>query len=125
MLCSCSAPAKDNARISFGAHRRAPAPAYALPAQPPQILFAQFSTKRPARETWWSGRVITGTNVASVVLSLPFFSFELPRRRYGVFEFRTFVQDVPPVYRRTLHGSIIAYNASGESVSRAVAVTFP
>jgi hypothetical protein len=96
----------------------------AAPQAPPAILSVALSATHVARRTWWSGHILTTTNVASVVISMPFFSFEVPRRSFGDFAFRTFVGAVPPLYRQTLYGSVIAYNAAGVAVSRPIVVTF-
>lgn len=72
----------------------------------------------------WTGHIVTTTNVASVVLSAPFFSFVVPRTRFGDFAFSTRVLAVPALYRQKLYGSFIAYNAAGESVSVPVELDF-
>ena len=94
-----------------------PAPRAALPGAAPQILYAHVSSERIHMGDWWSGRIVTTTNVASVVVSVPFFSFVVPRDRFGDFSFRTHVLAVPDLYRQKVYGSIIAYNTAGESVS--------
>ncbi len=94
-----------------------PAPRAALPDAAPQILYAHVSPERVHMGDVWSGRIVTTTNVASVVVSAPFFSFVVPRKRFGDFSFSTHVLAVPTLYRQKLYGSIIAYNAAGQSVS--------
>lgn len=84
----------------------------------------KFSSTDVRRNTWWRGRFITSTNVASLVLSLPFFSFEIPRQTFGDFSFNTFVETVPVIYRQELHGELIAYTASGEQTSIPVDLRF-
>jgi len=55
---------------------------------------------------------------------MPFFSFEIPRTDFGEFSFRTYVEAVPPMYRQTLHGSLIAYTANGASFSQPLEISF-
>jgi hypothetical protein len=124
MLCSCAHAGVENPGLVIGAGSRVPSPPVTPAQAPPAIVYAQLSSVAVARHSWWSGRIITGTNVASVVVSLPFFSFEVPRRAFGDFSFRTYVTDVPPVYHQRLYGSIIAYNTAGASVQWPIAVTF-
>jgi hypothetical protein len=94
-----------------------PAPRVAAPGAAPQILYTHLSSQRIHVGDRWSGRIVTTTNVASVVVSAPFFSFVVPRTAFGEFAFSTHVLAVPALYRQRLYGSIIAYNAAGESVS--------
>lgn len=67
---------------------------------------------------------MTTTNVASLVLTMPFFSFEIPRQSFGQFSFRTRIMAVPALYRQTLHGELSAYAANGSRVDVPVEVTF-
>ena len=101
-----------------------PAPRQALPQAHPVIQYVRFSSTHVRLHSWWSGRFVTTTNVASLVISLPFFSFEIPRSHFGEFSFRTYVQAVPPLYRQTLHGSLIAYTANGTAVSQPLEISF-
>jgi hypothetical protein len=93
-----------------------PAPRVAAPNAPPQILYLHLSETRIHMGDEWSGRIITSTNVASVVIDAAFFAFVVPRKTFGDFEFRTRVVAVPDIYRQKVYGNITAYNAAGESV---------
>jgi len=73
---------------------------------------------------WWSGEVVTTTNVASLEFRAPSFSFVLHRRTFGEFGFRTHVLVIPSVYRRPFIGELVARTASGASVSKEFALAF-
>lgn len=72
----------------------------------------------------WTGDFVTTTNVASLVLTMPFFSFEIPRQSFGRFAFRTRILAIPALYRQTLYGELSAYSANGTHVDVPVEVTF-
>ena len=110
--------------LLFGSAQRVPQPAVTAPEARPVIEYAQISSAQIRPASWWSGRFITSTNVASLVISMPFFSFEIPRTRFGDFSFRTYVAAVPPLYRQTLHGSIIAYTAEGATAVLPIELLF-
>jgi hypothetical protein len=93
----------------------APAPRVAPPNAPPRILFVHLSETRIRMGDSWSGRIITTTNVASLVIDAAFFAFVVPRKTFGDFEFRTRVLAVPDIYRQRVYGSITAYNTAGEA----------
>lgn len=101
-----------------------PSPIVARPGDPPRIVAVHFSTMTIRVGSWWSGRVVTTTNVASLELRAPSFSFILHRTAYGEFSFRTHVLVVPTVYRRPFVGELVARTASGASVTRTYRMAF-
>ena len=105
------------ALLACGASRAAtvPRPVNALPSAPPRILYVHFSATVVRVGSWWSGRVVTTTNVASLEFRAPSFSFVLHRAAYGEFAFDTHVLVVPSIYRRAFVATLVARTASGAS----------
>jgi hypothetical protein len=92
-----------------------PAPRFAPPNAPPKILYMHLSETRIHMGDVWSGKIITTTNVASLVIDAAFFAFVVPRKTFGDFEFRTRILGVPDIYRQKVYGNISAYNAAGNA----------
>ncbi len=114
------------ALLACGSARAAtvPRPVVAHPGDPPRILFAHFSATAIRMGSWWSGRVVTTTNVASLEFRAPSFSFVLHRTAYGEFSFDTHVLVVPSIYRRAFVGALVARTASGASVRETFHLAF-
>lgn len=91
---------------------------------PPEILAVDLSPTHVTRGAWWSGRIATSTNVASLEVRWPFFTFAAPRRSSGQFVFRFHVIDLPAIYRRPYTVEIVARNTPGESTQKNVVVDF-
>lgn len=92
-----------------------PAPRVAPPNAAPKILYIHLSSTRIRMGEEWSGKIITTTNVASLVIDAAFFAFVVPRKSFGDFEFRTRVLAVPDIYRQKVYGNITAYNTAGDA----------
>jgi hypothetical protein len=92
-----------------------PTPRVAPANAPPKILYVHLSSTRIHPGDEWSGRIVTTTNVASVVIVCTFFAFVVPRKTFGLFAFRTHVLAVPDIYRQVVYGRIVAYNTAGTS----------
>lgn len=90
----------------------------------PEILAVDLSPTHITRGMWWSGRIATSTNVASLEVRWPFFTFAAPRRSSGQFVFRFHVIDLPTIYRRPYTVEIVARNTSGASTQKNVVVDF-
>ncbi len=74
--------------------------------------------------SWWSGRIVTSTNVASVEVRWPFFAFSVPRKAPGEFAFHFHALDLPVIYRRPYTIEIVARNTPGETTQRNVIIDF-
>lgn len=80
---------------------------------PPRILAMRFSSLNVRRGQWWSGAIVTGTNVASVEVRTNLFSINVPKRAAGRFSFRLDVLDAPPIFVRAYRLRVIARNSAG------------
>jgi hypothetical protein len=99
----------------------------AQPAAPnamPKILGVHLSSLRVRGGDVWSGKIATTTNVASVEVRAPSFTFNAPRIAYGQFAFDIHALFVPPIYRRIYTVAIVARNANGISDERDIDVDF-
>lgn len=101
-----------------------PTPKIASMDAPPEILAIALSPARVTRGTWWSGRIVTSTNVASVEVRWPFFTFSVPRLAPGQFAFRFHVVDLPTVYRRYYTVEFVARNTPAAATQRNVVIDF-
>jgi len=101
-----------------------PTPQVAEMNDAPRILAVDLSPSRVAPGAWWTGRIVTSTNVASVEVRWPFFTFSAPRRAPGEFSFRFDVADLPVIYRRPYTVEIVARNTPGTTTQRNVVVEF-
>ena len=117
MLLAACAPLSSRvpANVSTGAVAL-PSPQPAANDAPPRMLAIAFSSLDVARPGWWSGRIVTTTNVASVELRTNQFSISVPRRDYGDFAFRVRVLDLPAEFLRRYDLHVIARNSAGVAV---------
>lgn len=92
-----------------------PTAAVAAPNAPPRILAVHFSRLRVAPGQSWSGKIATGTNVASVEVRTESFTIDVPRTSFGQFAFHLRVLDVPPFLQRSYTLRVIARNAAGQA----------
>ena len=90
----------------------------------PTILAIDLSPAHVAQDTWWSGRIVTSTNVASVEVRWPFFTFSVPRQAPGEFGFRFHALDLPIIYHRPYTVEIVARNTPGATTQRNVIIDF-
>jgi hypothetical protein len=122
-LCGCGAPA---ARVDTEAVSTAPLPAVrdAAPDAPPQILAVRLSSLIVRPGDTWTGRVVTTSNVASLEVRSPSFTFNAPRSAFGRFSFSIRVLVIPPIYRRPYTVAVVARNAAGLADERDVTVDF-
>lgn len=72
----------------------------------------------------WSGKIVTTSNVASMEVRSPFFTFSAPKVDAGVFAFHVNVLLVMPIYRRPYTVAFIARNTAGVEQRRDVAIDF-
>ena len=126
LLTACAGLEETQTRpVTIGSAARSwPAVQIAVPDAPPRILAAQVSSAAIRPGEWWSGKVVTTSNVAVVELRAPSFSFILHRPAFGEFNFRTHVLAVPSIYRRGFVASIVARNAAGQTDVRTVGLMF-
>lgn len=82
---------------------------------PPRILAMRFSSLDVRRGEIWSGRFVTGTNVASIEVRTNLFSINVPHLRPGRFAFTLDVLDAPPIFVRAYRLRVIARNSPGDS----------
>ncbi|MBV8727326.1 MAG: hypothetical protein JO233_06040 [Candidatus Eremiobacteraeota bacterium] len=101
-----------------------PTPRVAQMAAPPAILAVDLAPARLRVGDWWSGRIVTTTNVASVEVRWPFFAFSAPRKAPGFFAFRFHAIDLPIIYRRPYTVEIVARNTPGDATQRNVIIDF-
>lgn len=81
---------------------------------PPQILGMRFSSLDIRRGERWSGRFITGSNVASIEVRTSLFSINVPHIAPGTFSFSLDVLDTPPIFVRAYKLRVIARNSAGQ-----------
>lgn len=125
LLTACAGVEESQTRpVTIGSAVSWPAVRIAVPDAPPRILAAQVSSATIRPGDWWSGRVVTTSNVAVVELRAPSFSFILHRPTFGEFNFRTHILAVPSIYRRGFVASIVARNAAGQTDVRTVRLIF-
>jgi hypothetical protein len=91
-------------------------------AAPPQIAQIWLSDQTLRRGGVWSGAVMASNNVASVEIRTDSFSFSVPRRRPGDFEFRYDIPDLPPYLQRSFVLHVIARNAAGLAQDEAIPI---
>jgi hypothetical protein len=96
----------------------------AAPWSAPEILAARFSSTHVRPGDDWIGRIATTTNVASVEVRAPSFTFSAPRISYGQFGFRIHALFIPPIYRRVYTVALIARNSAGMRTERDVDIDF-
>lgn len=109
-----SQPVRLPANVSVGAAPGALAsPAIRIGSAPPEVLAASFSSLDVRRGQVWSGRFVTGTNVASLEVRTNLFSIDVPRTSYGRFAFSLDLLDTPPIFVRKYTLRIIARNSAG------------
>jgi len=101
-----------------------PTPVVAEMNAPPTILAIDLSPAHVTAGTWWSGRIVTSTNVASVEIRWPFFTFSAPRKAPGEFDFRFHALDLPIIYHRPYTVEIVARNTPGVTTQRNVIIDF-
>lgn len=112
-LAACAPiPSRVPSNVTTGAHVL-PQPVAAASDAAPRIVAARFNTLNVTRPATWSGTIVTSTNVASVELKTDQFSLNLPRKRFGVFEFHVSLYDVPPEFIRRYDLRVIARNTAG------------
>ena len=101
-----------------------PTPRVAEMNAPPAILAVDLSPARVTPGGWWSGRIVSSTNVASIEIRWPFFTFNVPRKAPGEFDFRFHALDLPIIYHRPYTVEIVARNTPGATTQRNVIVDF-
>lgn len=73
----------------------------------------RFSSLDVRRGERWSGRFVTGTNVASLEVRTSLFSINVPKLQPGRFIFVVDVLDMPPIFVRSYRLRVIARNSAG------------
>lgn len=123
VLCGCGTPAP---RLDADAVSAAPLPAVrdASPDAPPRILAVRLSSLVVRPGDTWTGRIVTTSNVASLEIRSPSFTFNAPRSAFGRFAFSIRALVIPPIYRRAYTVAIVARNAAGRTDERDVTVDF-
>lgn len=122
-LAACTAQPAHNPRVVL-APGPWPTARTAAPNDRPQILAVRFSATRVRPGDNWNARIATTTNVASLEVRAPSFTFNAPRRAYGQFAFRIRALYIPPIYRRVYTVEFIARNAAGARAERDVDIDF-
>ncbi len=92
-----------------------PTAALAPPNVVPAILRIHLNALRVRPGEVWSGRIATGTNVASVEIRTELFSFNAQRTAFGQFAFTQRIIDLPGIFQRGYVLRVIARNAAGLS----------
>ena len=101
-----------------------PTPRVAQTDALPIILAVELAPARVNAGAWWSGRIVTSTNVASVEVRWPFFAFSAPRSAPGEFGFHFHALDLPIIYHRPYTIEIVARNTPGATTQRNVIIEF-
>ncbi|MBV9972128.1 MAG: hypothetical protein JO135_02215 [Candidatus Eremiobacteraeota bacterium] len=91
---------------------------------PPEILAIDLAPSHVGAGAWWTGRIATSTNVASVEVRWPFLAFNVPRVAPGQFAFRFHALDLPIIYRRPYTVEILARNTPGAMTQRNIVIDF-
>jgi hypothetical protein len=113
LLSACASRLPDspaNVAVGFAA---LPTPRVEPNDAPPRILGMRFSSLDVRRGQFWSGAIVTGTNVASVEVRTNLFSINVPKRAPGRFAFTLNVLDTPPIFVRAYRLRVIARNSAG------------
>jgi hypothetical protein len=113
LVAGCASRPPDppaNVGVGFAA---LPAPRVEGNDAPPGILGMRFSSLDVRRGERWSGRFVTGTNVASLEVRTSLFSINVPKLQPGRFIFVVDVLDMPPIFVRSYRLRVIARNSAG------------
>jgi hypothetical protein len=108
-----SRPVAVPGNVAVGGPGLLPTPPVASNDAAPRILAMRFSSLDVARGTTWSGRIVTGTNVASVEVRTNLFSIDVPRTGFGRFAYSLDVLDTPPIFVRAYRLRVLARNSAG------------
>jgi hypothetical protein len=91
-----------------------PSPPVAAPNARPRIVRIWFSTLKIEPGSWFDGKIVVSTNVASVEVRTAAFSINSAHVAPGVYRFHTHVLELPPLSRRHWYELyIIARNTPG------------
>lgn len=91
-----------------------PSPPVAKPNAPPRIVRIWLSTLKIEPGSWFDGKILVSTNVASVEVRTAAFSINSTHVAPGVYRFHTHVLELPPLSRRRSYELyIIARNTPG------------
>jgi hypothetical protein len=101
-----------------------PAAVNAASDAPPKILALQLSSVKVPPGSVWSGRIATTTNVASLEVRSPSFTFNAKRTACGEFVFDASALVIPPMFRRPYTVEFVARNTAGAADERDVRVDF-
>jgi len=88
----------------------------------PRIVSVALSRTRIHPGDVVSGRVVTSSNVASVEVRVATYSFSLPRIAPGTFALTYTVPPIPFFIRGAFDLNVIARNARGDAVTRAIPI---
>jgi hypothetical protein len=101
-----------------------PTPEPAVAGAAPKILAVQLSALNVHPGDTWTGNIITTTNVASLEVRAPSFTFNAERIGYGEFAFSVHAIFIPPIYRRVYTVTFVARNPGGATAERDIDVDF-
>jgi len=107
-----------------GIIRALPTPEIAAPDAPPKILAVQLSALHVHPGDTWTGNIITTTNVASLEVRAPSFTFNAEHVGPGEFAFSIHAIFIPPIYRRVYTVALIARNTKGAQAEHDTDVDF-
>lgn len=117
VLSGCSpkpVPVPPNLTVSAQQPRAWPMPPVAAPNAPPRIVRIWFSTLKIEPGSWFDGKIVVSTNVASVEVRTAAFSINSAHVAPGIYTFHTHVLELPPLSRRHWYELyIIARNTPG------------
>jgi len=133
ILAGCAQPSSEVQRQNQTAVQTAnpsgivhslPTPELAVASAAPKILAVQLSALNVHPGDTWTGNIITTTNVASLEVRAPSFTFNAERIGYGEFAFSVHAIFIPPIYRRVYTVTFVARNAGGAAAERDIDVDF-
>jgi len=126
LLVLCGCVAREPQLDPSEAMSRVPLPAVqiAAPDAPPRILGVRLSSLVVRPGDIWSGRIVTTSNVASLEVRSPSFTFNAPRSTFGEFAFTIHALVIPPIYLRSYTVAIVARNAAGAQDEEDIAIDF-
>ncbi|MBV9276869.1 MAG: hypothetical protein JOZ97_01390 [Candidatus Eremiobacteraeota bacterium] len=101
-----------------------PTPRVSQNDAPPEMLAIDIRPMHVTPGDWWAGKIVTSTNVASLEVRWPFYTFSVPRSAPGKFAFRFHAIDLPIVYRRPYTVEFVARNSAGATTQRNVIIDF-